>query len=219
LDVRKAEKREVIEVKGFVVSGLDAKAALSDVQQSFNKHASESQQRAFELRQELFKKVSEIQSLVSAGVGTKVSLEEFNEALSQKTDVTTFRTLMEQKANYSDMESQQRFLERLIRELESKASAKEFDQHVMQARTTVDELHKEVLLRATIKDVCTLLDQKANVEDINATLALVQREVEKRAAENDLKKALNEQALVNEALCAQNCVGRWIWKSGELKSP
>jgi hypothetical protein len=106
LDVRKAEKREVIEVKGFVVSGLDAKAALSDVQQSLNKHASESQQRAFELRQELFKKVSEIQSLVSAGVGTKVSLEEFNEALSQKTDVTTFRTLMEQKANYADMESQ-----------------------------------------------------------------------------------------------------------------
>lgn len=90
---------------------------------------------------------------------------------------------------------------------------------MMQARTAVDELHKEVLLRATIKDVCTLLDQKANVEDINATLALVQREVEKRAAENDLKKALNEQALVNEALCAQNCVGRWIWKSGELKSP
>jgi len=27
---------------------------------------------------------------------------------------------------------------------------------------------------------------------------------------------LNEQALVNEALCAENCVGRWIWKSGDL---
>ena len=76
-----------------------------------------------------------------------------------------------------------------------------------------------MLLRSTIKDVCTLLDQKANVEDINNTLSLVQREVEKRAIEEDLKKALNEQALVNEALCAQNCVGRWIWKSGEVKSP
>jgi hypothetical protein len=28
---------------------------------------------------------------------------------------------------------------------------------------------------------------------------------------------LNEQALVNEALCAENCVGRWIWKSGDLQ--
>lgn len=48
---------------------------------------------------------------------------------------------------------------------------------------------------------------------------MVQREVEKRANEEDLRKSLNEQALVNEALCAQNTVGRWIWKSGELKTP
>ena len=34
-----------------------------------------------------------------------------------------------------------------------------------------------------------------------------------------MTKALNDQALVNEALCAQNCVGRWIWKSGEVKAP
>ncbi len=49
-----------------------------------------------------------------------------------------------------------------------------------------------MLLRATIKDVCTLLDQKANVEDVNATLSLVQKEVEKRVPEEDIKKALNE---------------------------
>jgi hypothetical protein len=27
---------------------------------------------------------------------------------------------------------------------------------------------------------------------------------------------MNDQALVNEALCAENCIGRWIWKSGDL---
>ena len=62
----------------------------------------------------------------------------------------------------------------------------------MHSRTVFEELHKELLLRATIKDVCTLLDQKANVEDINSTLHLVQREVEKKAVSDDLKKALNE---------------------------
>ena len=129
------------------------------------------------------------------------------------------RNLLEQKANYNDLEAQQRFLEKLIREVESKASAKEFDQHVLYSRTALDEMHKELLLRSTIKDVCTLLDQKANVEDVNSTLALVQKEVEKRVVSDELKKALNDQALVNEALCAQNCVGRWIWKSGEVKTP
>ena len=82
LEVKKADKREVIEVKGFVVNGLDAKVNVSELQQTLNKYAGDSQQKAFELRQELFKKVSEIQSLVSAGVGTKVSIEEFNEEMS-----------------------------------------------------------------------------------------------------------------------------------------
>ena len=46
---------------------------------------------------------------------------------------------------------------------------------------------------------------------------MIQTEVEKCVREQDLKKSLNEQALVNEALCAENCVGRWIWKSGDLQ--
>ena len=60
LEVKKADKREIIEVKGFIVNGLDAKVNVSELQQTLNKHAGDSQQKAFELRQELFKKVSEI---------------------------------------------------------------------------------------------------------------------------------------------------------------
>jgi hypothetical protein len=58
------------------------------------------------------------------------------------------------------------------------------------------------LLKANIKDLLPLLDTKANVEDVNNTLSLVQKEVEKCVAEEDLRKSLNEQALINEALCA-----------------
>jgi hypothetical protein len=35
------------------------------------------------------------------------------------------------------------------------------------------EMNKELMLRASMKDVCNLLDTKANVEDINSTLSLV----------------------------------------------
>ena len=60
------------------------------------------------------------------------------------------------------------------------------------------------------------MDQKANLNDVNKTLELVQREVEDSVKGSELKQVLNDQALVNEALCAENCVGRWIWKSGDL---
>ena len=80
----------------------------------------------------------------------------------------------------------------------------------------IEDITKELMLKASIKDLCQLLDQKVNVVDLNSTLSLVQTEVERCVREDDLKRSLNEQALVNEALCAENCVGRWIWKSGDL---
>ena len=83
-------------------------------------------------------------------------------------------------------------------------------------KSQLDEVSKNLSSKVSIKDLCTLLDQKVNIVDINATLSVLKDEVEKCVRGQDLKKALNEQALVNEALCAENCVGRWIWKSGDL---
>ena len=42
-EVRKADKRDLIEVKGFIVSGLDAKVNVAEIQQTLNKHTSDAQ--------------------------------------------------------------------------------------------------------------------------------------------------------------------------------
>lgn len=44
----------------------------------------------------------------------------------------------------------------------------------------------------------------------------MQIEIEACAKEKRIRDVLNDQALVNEALCAENCVGRWVWKTGDL---
>ena len=41
-------------------------------------------------------------------------------------------------------------------------------------------------------------------------------EIEYKTDHKEFKEALNEQNSINEALCAENCVARWLWKSGEL---
>jgi hypothetical protein len=104
VEARKADRREVMELRQTVQNGLEAKAEVQEVQALVNRYQGEQTQRAFELRQELFKKVSEVQSLVGAGVGGKVGIEEFNEAMAQKADVSLVRTVMEQKVGYQDFE-------------------------------------------------------------------------------------------------------------------
>ena len=54
-------------------------------------------------------------------------------------------------------------------------------------RGQLDGIAKELLLRVSIKDLCTLLDQKANLNDVNKTLELVQKEVEDSVKGSELK--------------------------------
>lgn len=53
---------------------------------------------------------------------------------------------------------------------------------------------------------------------MNKALTEIQKELDSKSNLSELKAALNEQALVNESLCTENIIGRWAWKSGELKS-
>lgn len=56
-----------------------------------------------------------------------------------------------------------------------------------------------------------------DVDDINKALSDLHSEVDLKADRTDLKAHVNEQTLLNEALCAENMLGRWIWKSGEVR--
>ena len=42
-------------------------------------------------------------------------------------------------------------------------------------------------------------------------------EVETRVGSREFKDALLDQNTINEAICAENCIARWLWKSGELQ--
>ena len=76
--------------------------------------------------------------------------------------------------------------------MEYKASFKDLEGHVNFCKSVFEEFNKELLLKANIRDLIPLLDTKANVEDVNNTLTLVQREVEKCVDEDDMRKTLNE---------------------------
>ncbi|CDW81229.1 UNKNOWN [Stylonychia lemnae] len=217
IEQRKGEKRELNDFKQKVVQQIELKSDQSDVSNQISKFTAEQTQKQFDLRQELFKKVTEIQNLIQMNITKKVGMEEFNEALSQKVDLTMLRSSLDQKIGFSEYDGMKKLLDRIIKDIEGKSSFKDLEAHVNFCKNVFEDLTKELLLKANIKDLIPLLDTKANVEDVNGTLSLVQREVEKCITEDEMRKTLNEQALINEALCAQNCVGRWIWKSGEIK--
>ena len=77
-----------------MLQSVEQKAELGDVHSAISSLTGELTQKSMELRQELFKKVGDIQSkvtfvinkasvdLVSLSLGKKIGLDEFNEALA-----------------------------------------------------------------------------------------------------------------------------------------
>ena len=90
----------------------------------------------------------------------------------------------------------------------------------------MEEVQTLLLQKSNIKDVCALLDMKSSkviiiivvldIEDVNKALSEVSEELQSRVNAREFREALTDQSTINEALCAENCVARWLWKSGEL---
>ena len=82
----------------------------------------------------------------------------------------------------------------------------------------LEEIQKELVLKASVSDVLTLVDAKASVDEVNAALASVSSEIAKKAPAEDVARIDSEQARVLSALSAELMIGRWLWKSGKTKA-
>ena len=151
-------------------------------------------------------------------IAQKANQDDFRSIIDEKVDISVMKTYLNQKLGLAEFDTLKVTVERMHHDIAQKSSTRELEATNDFFKNQFDGFSKELLLRVQIKDLCTLLDQKANLNDVNKTLEIVQSEVELCVKDNTLKEALNDQALVNEALCAENCVGRWVWKSGDLQS-
>ena len=51
-----------------------------------------------------------------------------------------------------------------------KTGFKDLENHAAHTKGCIEDLNKDLMLKASIKDLCSLLDQKVNVTDMNDTL-------------------------------------------------
>ena len=78
-----------------------------------------------------------------------------------------------------------------------------------------EKLTDEVASKSNIKDVCTLVDIKANIEDVEKSFRdLYEELVQNYALKKSVESTYVDQKFINESLCALNCLGKWVWNGG-----
>lgn len=96
----------------------------------------------------------------------RVALHEINQKLHTKLAQLT-------KPLKTEIDSGQ-FLEQNIKTIKPLADTQNFNMAIKK----IEEIQKELLLKASVKDLCILLDMKANVEDINTALLGIHKELD-----------------------------------------
>ena len=61
-----------------------------------------------------------------------------------------------------------------------------------------------------------IIDFKARIDDINAFIMDWKETVKTSISLKEFNIYKNEQAIINEVLCTENCAARFIWRCGSL---
>ena len=214
---RKVEKRDMLETKEKLINLLEPKVDLQEVQTAITGLQKDLAGRLAEIKDDVKREIRISEDQVFSELEKKPSMLEMEKQLSLKADERNLLMGMEEKANKTDVEVLRLKVEKEERDIGNKVEYHELENHIGHTKGAIEDMNKELLLKSNIKDVITLMDMKANIDDVNKALQEVHKDLDVKSPQEELTNALNDQALINEALCAENCVGRWIWKSGEVK--
>jgi hypothetical protein len=162
LITRKVEKKEFIESRAKIFSELEGKVDLPEVQGALNSCQADISARFTEFREEVKNMVRNHENEIYTLLSKKANLSDLNSALQGKADGSSIHALLSGKASVLEFDDLKRKIEQIAHLLDEKINFRDFEVQVSHQKRILDDVQKEVLLKANIKDVCTLLDSKSS---------------------------------------------------------
>lgn len=165
------------------------------------------------------KLINEINAL-STELQRKVTYGEINDLLSNKIDSEYFNMAIANKVSRPEIEQylNDRVKGNIVNHIDQ-------DTHLMKTNNSLSELSYElkdlkdsIIMKVNIKEVYELLKDKPNIKDVNIALSDMHSELESKVSFNEYNRAMKKQAELNAIICKENCLGKWLWTSKELKN-
>jgi hypothetical protein len=170
------------------------------------------------LKREMSREVEGIRREVESKGKAQREKVDWEGLLREKVDVKVMSEAVGRKAGIEELERLKGQVERLASELVNKADSTVLESHIQYTRGALQEVGKDLLLTRNLSNLQPSLDQKANIDEVNIALAALHSQLDSKLPIPAFQAHTQEQALLNEALCGENCLARFIWKSGDLRA-
>ena len=213
LSKRQIDNQEFSNLKQLV---QETQKSLDKVRENFLSTNQDFSSSLKTVKEDLIQKQKTLESQVLDGLANKVGVNEFPKILESKLEAT--QVSRQAKSAQDELAGIKREIEKVHIELLRKCNVADLESHIQSTEFALEDVAKDMMLKCNIKDICALLDMKANIDDTNKALEEIHKELDRKVPIGDYSSHVNDYNAVIEALCAENCLGRWLWKSGELKN-
>ena len=169
--------------------------------------------------------LNESQNNIILQVNNKIKemYEDICKELSNKISITDAKLLLSDKTNNSeknedDSNINTKYLDDIKKELKQKLDINLFNKVVNQFNVNFENIKKDIHLENNDKDMNKLLNTKISNDQFNKFIIDINKKLNEKVNNIDFTSALDNQAIINDTLCNENCIGRWFCKNGINKN-
>ena len=204
--------------KEDIAEVIREKVDVEEVQNAITGCQTDTVNRITALKQDLLKNINELSISFKQILEDKVDLDKLENRLTYMVSKEEFNSELENFSHNRDTERIADQIGDLYRLVDQKTDHKEFLNEKEKVNLIIESLENDLATKVNAEEARNLIDQKCNIDDVNKALTEVHNELDTKASLEDYEAHVSTQSEINQALCAENCVARWIWKSGDLKN-
>ena len=156
------------------------------------------------------KRIEELENNINNELNAKMAKNDINLLLQDK--------INQIEISLNEISLFKNLIETMNNELKNKIDSQKFENVIKSFNKCFDNVKSEMDTKANTDDIIKQIKLKVDVEEVNKALIEIHNELDKKSSNEDFTNAMDNQAIINDTLCNENCLGRWFWKSGKLKN-
>ena len=176
-----------------------------------------------EIIQEINDKIRQLYSDINKDLALKVNKNEFDAILSENNfrsinnnnTNNNINDITQEKLSITEFED---FVNNINQQLKTKLDINKFNNIISTFNLNFENIHKDMNTKADLKNILNLLKNKLDNESFNDIINTLKKEIQTKTPLIDFSSAMDNQAIINDTLCNENNIGRWLWKSGKIKN-
>jgi len=144
-------------------------------------------EKSEETRQDINQILKTFEADILRNMDKKVNISEISNLLALKGDINHALMILENKANITDIDNLKDTVDNINKELINKIDYDKFENIINDTRIALDDIQKDLMMKANIKEILNLLKNKPDINDVNGSIAKITEELDQKCALDKVK--------------------------------